>query len=494
MNLVPNADEFLLKARRIRREYKEHFGPRIAQVRARYADTRLGATPDGVEAGLEFHARCYVVNGLLAALNWRLDASPEDGLPPLVGEAPIRSSSSGRIRFLDYFGVERETLRPLLVVETKRPSSSLPRLLAVEPTPSQEEPRSVIVRGLAGEQLSGDWSDWLNDLTDYVRSVQGESGHVPRRLVITNGEWLVIFLSPDDAFLGKAPPDPEQVLVFGDWDEVEINFALVFRELEQSRVLRRSHRLTIGDLGFYVAGENVDRMMHGLRVRYVERPGVYARWPVIAVAPVLHLRSLFGVWLQVENPGREYALPESAGDLADHIMVVRAGAMALLQEASELLGVCLEPVSLVDHYESDDFDVVRGVTEVEEDGFVLATGTATHYLLPEPTVVSCPFHSWSYCREEGVESNPGPIERQSIEPRVFFVNESLHHCAHQRVKAAKANAITEENRRRCGSRSGLDGQAFCEVWRFETHLCCRTCAFQEVCTKAEVFVLPCRPE
>jgi hypothetical protein len=34
---------------------------------------------------------------------------------------------------------------------------------------------------------------------------------------------------------------------------------------------------------------------------------------------------------------------------------------------------------------------------------------------------------------------------------------------------------------------------FCEIWKFEEHLCCRTCAFEEVCTKAEVFSgLPCK--
>ena len=33
---------------------------------------------------------------------------------------------------------------------------------------------------------------------------------------------------------------------------------------------------------------------------------------------------------------------------------------------------------------------------------------------------------------------------------------------------------------------------FCEIGRFEWHLCCRTCAFEEVCTKAEVFHLPCQ--
>jgi len=41
--------------------------------------------------------------------------------------------------------------------------------------------------------------------------------------------------------------------------------------------------------------------------------------------------------------------------------------------------------------------------------------------------------------------------------------------------------------------SGEEGQAFCEIWCFEQHLCCRTCVFEEVCAKSEVFRLPCIP-
>jgi hypothetical protein len=32
---------------------------------------------------------------------------------------------------------------------------------------------------------------------------------------------------------------------------------------------------------------------------------------------------------------------------------------------------------------------------------------------------------------------------------------------------------------------------FCEIFSFEEYLCCRVCAFEEVCTKAPAFRLPC---
>ncbi len=116
MSRVRNADEFLLRFRKVRKAYEDIFAHRIAQVRAQYA----GKPEEGlIDKSLEAHVRVYVVNALLAALNWRLDQNPEDGLPNLIPEAPIRSQHSGTIRFLDYLGMERETINPLLIVETK---------------------------------------------------------------------------------------------------------------------------------------------------------------------------------------------------------------------------------------------------------------------------------------------------------------------------------------------------------------------------------------
>jgi hypothetical protein len=136
---------------------------------------------------------------------------------------------------------------------------------------------------------------------------------------------------------------------------------------------------------------------------------------------------------------------------------------------------------------------IRGMVECKEDEFFVVTGDKTHYLFPEPSVPQCPHHDWGASHAAGVASMDGAGLQRSITPRSFFTSTEMHHCAHRDVAAAKASQITTENRVRCGSRSGEDSQAFCEIWRFETHLCCRTCVFEEVCTKADVFHLPCQP-
>ena len=115
MSRVRNADESLLQFRKAFGDYNQLFGPRVAKVRAQYAKSPVGKLPPSVDESLEAHIRVYVVNALLAALNWRLDAKPEDGLPNLLPEAPIASKEKRTIRFLDYLGFERQTNSPLLI-------------------------------------------------------------------------------------------------------------------------------------------------------------------------------------------------------------------------------------------------------------------------------------------------------------------------------------------------------------------------------------------
>lgn len=303
MSTVRNAGDFLLEARRLRLDYERKYGPQVTAIRAKYAETPVGRTPDSVLAQLEYHARCYVVNGLLAALNWRLETTPEDGLPPLVGEAPVRSNRKATVRFLDYLGVERKTLRPLLVVETKRPAATLPRLVESAPESRDDVPLAVVCRGLAGEPLLGEWSKWLDDLRDYVRSLHSRSGNVPVRVMITNGDWMVIFLAPDNAFLAEVEIDPSRIVVFSDWRDIDRRHAELFSHLEYSRVADQAPVLSVGDVGFHVDGQYVDRAMHGLRLKYSEKAGNYASWPSISVSPVVHIRSQFGTWLRIEEPG-----------------------------------------------------------------------------------------------------------------------------------------------------------------------------------------------
>ena len=84
MSRIRNARDFVLSFRRIAADYQEIFGPRIAEFRKRCTENPSTAALPWTDEVLETHERTYVINRLLASLNWRLDATPEEGLPDFV--------------------------------------------------------------------------------------------------------------------------------------------------------------------------------------------------------------------------------------------------------------------------------------------------------------------------------------------------------------------------------------------------------------------------
>ena len=498
MSRVRNADEFLQKFRRLRRAYENDLVPLVAKARDQYVAIAGSEPPSSLDDNLEIHLRVYFINILLESLNWRFDKDTYGYTPNLLPEAVVRSVQSGHRRYLDYLGFEAETDRPLLVVETKRPNSPLPRRADAAFASRADLSfldvrlliRQTLLDGLSGEKLHGEWNEWLGTLRDYVRSVHSATGSVPKRAVITSGEWMFVFLDPESTFVaGQRDGD---ILVFETAEAIEEDYVDLFNHLEHQIVLGASDRLEIGELPFHIDRARVARVFHGLRLRYDECKRAYSVGPVIHVAPILWIKSSNGVWLRVEDPTMDYELPHKSEDLGGHLSDVRDAAVAFLAQVNEGLGATFEVTSIVAHYEDDEgFDDCPGVKDIGDDLFFLVTGEHTHYVRPEPTVTDCPFHQWSACRQQDVADDDG-IFRRSLDPRAFFTDGEVHHCAHRHVLAAKASQITGENDTACGPRSGKKGQAFCEIGRFEWHLCCRTCAFEEVCTKAEVFHLPCQ--
>jgi hypothetical protein len=487
---VRNADEFWLQYQKLLGDYRRDYKPLLDKLRNQFAAGGKPQVPPALDDALEFHTRTYIVNALLAALNWRLDVQPSVGLPNLAPEISITSSERGTRRFLDYLGFERETNRPLLLVETKRPRSLLPELADSADRPPHEE---VLARGLRGAKLLTEWSDWLRTLTDYVVSIRDATGSVPVRVVITNGEWLVIFLDPNDAFVQSKAPDPNRIIVLKGDQDVRDRRNEIFLQLEHQFVLGKAPHFTPGELPFHVSPDVLDRASYGLRLKYIPKQKVYEPSPVIHVAPVVFLRSRFQSWCRIEVPPKDFELPHRTEDLQAHLQEVEQASTHLLDDINHRLGLVLPIYSLDEHY-SDEicFPAHPGVVELGLDEYLLMTGSATHYLRLAPSVPNCPYHDWLSSRHDGVASNPSPIMVRSIEPRAFFISGEQHHCAHRDVASAKSTPITAENRQRCGSRSGKNGQAFCEIFRFEQYLCCRTCVFESVCTSAPAFALPCQ--
>ncbi len=500
MNRVRNANEFDLQLRRIRSDYESLYQPRIDEIRKKYADNPTGNVPPDVDNSLEAHIRQYFINAFLSALNWRFESSPKDGLPNLVPEVPIHSFSEKTIRFLDYFGMDGVQKNALLVIETKRSNSLLPLPKRKKVLPRGESFESIVSSALLGMvDLTEEWKEWLDALRDYVQSVKQQSNQAPKRVVINNGDWLILFVNPEDTFLSPGSRNAANIKVYESRKNLEDRYTELFGFLEYHNVLGKVPRLTLGEVAFHIRPELVDSAMHGLRLIYTEEPSLFEPSPLIKVTPVVFLRSKQGVYFCVEIR-KEERIPFSSNELSKHLERIEQMATELLKEINAKLGTTLRTTSLSEHYNDEEsFKCLPGVSKIpgQHEQFIIVTGHNTHYLLYEPTVPDCPYHFWRKSNMESLASTSQPIEGRSINnPRSFFISSENHHCSHLEVVTAKSSQITPNNRDRCGSRSGKDHDAFCEIWHFEDHLCCRTCAFEAVCTKAEVFKkLPCqRPD
>jgi hypothetical protein len=285
--------------------------------------------------------------------------------------------------------------------------------------------------------------------------------------------------------------DPGRIVVFEDRNDIEGRAGELFEYLEHQHVLGETQPLTVGELLFHLTAEMIECAMHGLLLRYVEQLGVYRTAPIVKVAPVVLLRSRYGAWLQIESSPKDYELPHEESELNRHLAEVQQAATQLLAEVNSQLKSVVQVIPLLKHYGDDEFSAFPGVRDRGRDKFLLTTGSRTHYLSPTPSIPDCPYHDWAVCNRAGVPSNPGPISIRSTLPRSFFMSLERHHCAHRDVSTAKATPISAANQASCGPRSGRFGQAFCEIWRFEQHLCCRSCVFEEVCLKAPAFQLLC---
>src|SRR5439155_19678416 len=103
---------------------------------------------------------------------------------------------------------------------------------------------------------------------DYVRSVEASTEHMPRKVVITNGEWIAIFTDPRDAFSTSGTASASKILAFEKTSTVEINYHLIFEQLEYSCVRGERRPVSVSEVGFHVAPNSISFLLRGLQVLY----------------------------------------------------------------------------------------------------------------------------------------------------------------------------------------------------------------------------------
>ena len=466
-------------------EYENKYRPEIERIRNKFASELI---PPEIDDSLEYHARIYSVNGFFEALNWPL--LDEDNSPKIIPEAQLRSLTRGTTRFLDYFGFSITSNLPLMVIEAKRKSFCLPQV---------ENLRIQLATQPSEDVLGKEWFEIINTLKDYVISVENRFGISPRRVVITNSDWLIIFLDPKGFFVLENH-DADNIQIYFSRDQIIENAEEIWNYLEYDNVVGNfeTRTLNLGELQFRVDTKQIKKIMFGILLIYYQYPTQQRIVPQINILPIILISSHSNIWIQVHGAEHEgFLIPHDYNAINDHIREVQSYGDLLFSEVKRILNYDGSLSDINSHYEQDDsnFMKLRSVTEILKKNsnntryFILVTGNNSHFIHEFQNEENCIFHSWKQCMENGVAANDNPIMLSSISrPKSFFREGENHHCSHAYVFSAKSSQITEDNKQRCGLRSG---PVFCEIINIEEHLCCKSCIYFQICSKTEIFRLPC---
>lgn len=448
--------------------------------------------PDGVDpyagAGerkiLEHTTREFLLDGIMEALGWTLGPTGD-----MAEEARIKAETT---TFMDYVGVNRTTRAPLLIVEAKawdKPFVS-PRRSGGNRTDTDED---LIVQAIEHLKVGGArdvspvtnaWHEYLEQVAGYVRSLKQEHGHEVERVVLTSGQWMLVFDAPTKTFLDECSVDERQFVIFHKADYVARSTDILDLLSRASIAGDIPNMLRPAQLSSYAKAESIATAYHGLHVRYEESGSSrFERRPRVLVYPAVIIQRRDGALLTVMEDSEGSPLEHDHNVLDNHLNEVTKKAVALLAACAAELGVTLNP-SPLNQFPGFPVKPRRLHVEIIEpvlvddqddtvDEWMLATGQATHYLRAQPIIGQCRFHEWSACRDVGHAIGSSALSIRSIHrPRAFFTDTQVHHCAHQQVQDRRVER--------------------CRIAAIDERVCCQACVYLEVCwPQGDRDALPC---
>ena len=430
---------------------------------------------------LERQTRVWFHDKLLTLLGWDLGIGGDVGQ-----EVRIKANTT---RFIDYVGMTPDPrAEPVIVFEAKAWDEP-----AVAPRSAEFGGRSatdLIVDGLrhvrdGGEQktspIVGLWHRHLEQTKRYVCAIHANGGHKVARSVISSGTWMVVFKEPTETFVGSGKVDSSHIEVL-EIDDFLKRGRDMFRLLGRRCLVDESpFVIRVGQLGSYLGSGEATHAFHAVHVRYEESgSSLFRRFPRVLVyaALVFERKDRTTVTVVDERP---VELPNdnrrSEDEMGAHLAMVGGHANDLLERCSAEMD-CVFTVHELARFRGFTLDQKPAGRVVKPLGpgpneWLLVTGRSTHFLRERPEVPACKFHSWAQARAQRVESGPTAVSTPSVGVlRSFFVDQELHHCAHQVVLDRKT--------------------ARCHIAAFDHRICCRACGYVDTCwTQHEISRLPC---
>jgi hypothetical protein len=443
----------------------------------------------GREVAIEAHARTYVINPVLNALGWQLD-HPGRVLVE-AGVDGLQSDENANRCFLDYHGREFRNGEAisLLLVEAKRPSASLP-MPGREGVPERlRRALQDINRGATVRSVNAEWSEWLSTLVTYVGRIKAAHGAAPHSVLITNGDWFVIFTSIDRSLL-STDVKAQDILVLEDHAAVNGKSDAVYGLLAYSELSPTIPPQHPAMLDRYTPGMTRIPVTFLCEVSHT-RHGYLQ--PAIAIKVSSLVQGLNGGWIRFELEHNPIFVVLHHDRVDDDNEEIQRRAMALLDELRRYAprGAAIEliPAKEYERIASDTdaaltpigagLDLLEGTVDTlftETVGFPntvyhCVTGDKPHYIERRATYDACEYHEWSKSNASG-NAQGAAILSPSLDPRAFFPTNTHYHCAHRGVHELRANK--------------------CVIGRLEQYLCCQQCTFFTRCWGDGDARLPCQ--
>ena len=433
-----------------------------------------------VNPPLEHSTREDFLDGFIEALGWTLGAAGD-----VVEEARIKADTT---TYMDYLGVSADERYPVLIIEAKAwgmPFVASRRGSGVGGVESVE----LIIRTIMHVRNGGGsasspaiklWHEYIEQVHGYVRDLKEQYSHDVARVLLSSGQWLVIFVRPVVSFLGDAAVESDDIVIVHK-NEYVARSSEIFELLGRHRLADSPPKtLRPAQLKSYVSAVDVVALYHAMVIKF-ESSGSsrFTPRPLVLAYPAVLVQRTDGVLLTVL--GQEEGIALDSRDTSGHLDEVDDAANALIAVCCDELGVNIDAAG-VDRFPgfpqkasaalSEGSAFVGDVDEVPDE-WLLVTGTEAHYLRRTPAVDACRFHSWAACSGIGKGVGRSALAARSVaNPRAFFVDEEDHHCAHQDV---------------------LDWREVrCHIEPIDERLCCQACVYLNVCwSNDEAARLPC---
>jgi hypothetical protein len=315
--------------------------------------------------------------------------------------------------------------------------------------------------------------------------------------VIAAGRWLIIFRNPSAAFIDAGAPDPDEINSYVSAEEIIERHGEIYKLLARRRLIDTLPlTMKLEEAVKLVESTTVTQAFRGTVVATRMTGGMRSEFPLRAVYPALVFLSGRRVFAVVDYNSKPATEPRDASQLGEFLadLIARADAFqqrvltAFKRTDLGMTPIAQFPKSIRDPDIGSAFAPEPGSTAalapaapdrpqlVRETGernaqheFLVITGQSWFYKQISSTGPECGFHSFPVAKKHGVAGDNGRFEHVA---NSFTISADPQNCEHAHLVALR--------------------DARCQILQIESHLCCWTCIFRDVCWEtSELSGLPC---